>query len=164
MCIRDRLSDADKADLEVYGGYNQFRKNNFGRITLSKEGTPVDSVYQELSSQYPELFDEAITHPVDQLITIADTVEMLMPSLTNEYGANMDEMSYLVSQEIFDKYFDIRAKAPTFADKKAKELLETKVEYQRKIAAVKDDMKSKYEEMCIRDSVTSCTGCNQYKY
>ena len=143
---RIRLSDADKADLEVYGGYNQFRKNNFGRITLSKEGTPVDSVYQELSSQYPELFDEAITHPVDQLITIADTVEMLMPSLTNEYGANMDEMSYLVSQEIFDKYFDIRAKAPTFADKKAKELLETKVEYQRKIAAVKDDMKSKYED------------------
>ena len=58
---------------------------------MGKDGISVDSLYQELQSQYPELFPEDITHPADELIAIASALNQTEPQVKNPYHADMDE-------------------------------------------------------------------------
>ena len=49
------LNDGQRAEVESrYGSYDNFRKSMFGSVIISKDGTPLDMVWQELSGQYPE--------------------------------------------------------------------------------------------------------------
>ena len=117
-----KLSDQDRADLGEMGGYESFRKKYFGKITLSKDGISIDSLYQELSEQHPELFPADITHPADQLMAVAHAIDQTQEYVQNPYHADMDEMSYIVGQEIIQSYFEIQNKIPTFADQKEAQL------------------------------------------
>ena len=51
--------------------YNDFRKDNFGKLKLSKDGVSLDSMYQELSEQYPYYFNNATTE-ADMLYELSD--------------------------------------------------------------------------------------------
>lgn len=139
------LSDKDKADLASEGGYNAFRKRNFGRMKLGNDGIQVDSLYQELSEQHPELFPEDITHPADQLSAIQDALNQTDAQMRNPYNANMDEMSYMVGQDILHSYFDVRAEKPTYADRKLVEIERVKKEYSKKMGEYKANLKQDYE-------------------
>lgn len=56
--------------------YAQFRRRNFGKITFSKEGIPVDTAYMELSDTYPNFFPASITNATDQLLQMAEVANM----------------------------------------------------------------------------------------
>lgn len=139
------ITNEDKADLAAVGGYNTFRKKYFGRMKLGEDGISVDSFYEELSSMYPELFESKITHPADRLIEIGNIIDMTQEQVNNPYHANMDEMSYIVGQELLDAYFDIRAEKPTYADKKAVEINRIKREYRKKLDKFKQSRITQYE-------------------
>lgn len=141
-----KISDQDKADLADAGGYNEFRKRNFGRMKLGNDGISIDSLYQELSGQHPELFPDSITHPADQLQTIASALEQTDAQVDNPYHANMDEMAYIVGQDILQSYFDVRSEKPTFADRKAAEVQRVKRTYAQKMSEYKSSIKQKYEQ------------------
>lgn len=141
-----RISDQDKADLASAGGYNEFRKRYFGRMKLGNDGISIDSLYQELNAQHPELFPESVTHPAEQLMAIASALEQTDSYVENPYHANMDEMAYIVGQEIVQSYFDVRRERPTFADKKAAEIERVKREYSRKLSDYKDKLKQAYKD------------------
>ena len=138
------ITDQDKADLASAGGYNEFRRRNFGRMKLGNDGISIDSFYQELSAQHPELFSEDITHPADQLMAIADVLDQTDAQVSNPYHANMDEMAYMVGQDILQSYFDVRQAQPTFADRKAAEVQRVQREYARKMADYKKSLKQQY--------------------
>lgn len=138
------ITDQDKADLAVAGGYNEFRRRNFGRMKLGNDGISIDSLYQELSAQHPELFSNEITHPADQLMAIADVLDQTDAQVSNPYHANMDEMAYMVGQDILQSYFDVRQAQPTFADRKAAEVQRVQREYSRKMADYKKSLKQQY--------------------
>lgn len=140
------ISDQDKADMAVAGGYNEFRKRNFGRMKLGSDGISIDSLYQELNAQHPELFPPSMTHPSDQLMAIESALDMTGEQISNPYNANLDEMSYIVGQEIMQAYFDVRRETPTFADKKAAEVERVKREYSRKMADYKDKLRQEYKD------------------
>lgn len=140
-----KITDQDKADMASAGGYNEFRKRNFGRIRLGSDGISVDSLYQELSSRHPELFPPDITHPADQLMEIADVLEQTDAQVRNPYHANIDEMAYIVGQEIMQSYFDVRQDRPTFADRKAAEVQRVRREYTRKMSEYKSSLKQQYD-------------------
>lgn len=140
------LSEQDKADMEASGGYNEFRKRNFGRMKLGNDGISVDTLYQELSGQYQELFPADITRPADQLVAIADALDQTNAQVRNPYSANMDEMAYIVGQDILQAYFDVRQERPTFADRKEAEIQKVKREYSQKMREYKNGLKRKYEE------------------
>lgn len=147
--IRDTkimIADQDKQDLAAMGGYNTFRKKYFGKMKLGNDGISVDALYQELSGQHPELFSEEITHPADQLMQIGAVLDMTQPMVQNPYHANMDEMSYIVGQEILAEYANVRNIAPTFADRKQAELMQVKKEYQKKTKAYREKLVSQYKE------------------
>lgn len=140
------LSEQDKADLTAAGGYNAFRKQYFGRMKLGNEGISVDSFYDELAGQYPELFDIGITHPSDRLMQIGNVLDMTQKQVMNPYHANMDEMSYIVGQELLNAYFnDVRSVKPTYADKKALEIDRVKRDYKKKIEKFKQSRITQYE-------------------
>lgn len=107
------------ADLDMVGGYNDFRKSNIGRMKLSSsDGASIDTVYQELAQQYPGLFDEAeYTNPADQLINMADVLDGIQPVLENPYSSDMEMATRFVASEILESYFDIPQQKPTFADR-----------------------------------------------
>lgn len=140
------ITDQDKADLASVGGYNEFRKRYFGKMKMGADGISIDSLYQELQGQYPELFPADVTHPEDELVAIASALDQTAPQIKNPYAANMDEMAYMVGQDILSSYFDVRKPSATFADKKEAQMQKLRWQYQQKIRDYKNDLKSKYDE------------------
>ena len=140
------ITDQDKADLASVGGYNEFRKRYFGKMKMGADGISIDSLYQELQGQYPELFPADVTHPADELVAIASALDQTAPQIKNPYAANMDEMAYMVGQDILSSYFDVRKPSATFADKKEDQMQKLRWQYQQKIRDYKNDLKSKYDE------------------
>lgn len=140
------ITDQDKADLASVGGYNEFRKRYFGKMKMGADGISIDSLYQELQGQYPELFPADVTHPADELVAIASALDQTAPQIKNPYAANMDEMAYMVGQDILSSYFDVRKPSATFADKKETQMQKLRWQYQQKIRDYKNDLKSKYDE------------------
>lgn len=147
--IRDtkiKITDQDKADLMRMGGYNNFRKQYFGKMKLGNDGISIDAFYQELEDQHPELFDANVTHPADQLMAVATAIDTMTAQVANPYGADMDEMSYIVGQEILQAYSKVREVPVTFADKKAAELQQVRRDYNKKMSEYKNDLKKKYDQ------------------
>lgn len=59
------ISEADSHDIADYG---DFHRRNVGQMKMGKGKTNIDQVYQELSTLWPELFDEQReSRPADQL-------------------------------------------------------------------------------------------------
>ncbi len=56
--------------------YTQFMRRNFGKITFSNEGLPVDTAYMELSAEYPEYFPSDIVNATDQLLQMSAVANM----------------------------------------------------------------------------------------
>lgn len=141
------ISDQDKPDLASEGGYNDFRRHNFGRMKLGADGVSIDSFYTNtLNPADPEKFPLSITHPADRLKQVAAFLDETAPQVINPYAADMEEMSYMIGQEILDAYFDVRKPSATFADKKEAQMQKLRWQYQQKIRKYKNDLKSKYDE------------------
>ena len=89
-----RISEVDKGD---FTEWNDFRKQNFGYLTISnKEGIPVDSYYKELAQEYPGMFDESTHMAVgDQLRNIVDTLRDLKPK---EYDLSTEEHNEMLEE------------------------------------------------------------------
>lgn len=68
-----KVSDAIKNDIV---DYESFRRSHYRKLSLKEDGTPVDSLYMELTNNYPNLFPEDIINPSDQLQRIAEVVDM----------------------------------------------------------------------------------------
>ena len=107
-------------DLDSEGGYNEFRKRNMGRLSLSStEGRGIDDVYQELSYDYPGLFDQdAVSHPADQLIQMAKIAGNLRPTYENPYARDLGAVDWLAG-EIMERFYDLPQQKGTFADRAA---------------------------------------------
>lgn len=140
-----KIEAQDKADLAAAGGYTEFRKKYFGKLRLGNDGISIDSFYQELNSQYPELFPAEFTHPADQLMAVANAVDQIQERVVNPYHANMDEMAVLLGSEIKEAYYTVRNAPPTFADRKAAELEGARVAYKRSMDRYKAFLRKQYE-------------------
>lgn len=135
----------NRGDFDSEGGYAEFRKKNFGKLTLVNKGTPVDTVYEELTALYPDLFSDEIINPADQMMEIARVVDSIRPTVQNPYHANMDEMAYLVGQEIFQEYFNVRSLEPTRMDKMDADVYEIRMKYHEHMNEYKVKLKAEYE-------------------
>ena len=71
--MKINVSDTIKSDIP---DYFQFKQRNFGKIRFANDGLAVDDVYEGLKDIYPEYFPDNIANPTDQLLKIADVVNM----------------------------------------------------------------------------------------
>ena len=115
------ISDADKADIP---DFNSFRKRNFGRLKITKDGMPVDEFYVHLSESFPEFFDiENETHPADQLQRIAEVYDEISGRKTrNLFGEDMEGAIEDITSDIIGSFFTIPHAKQTFADRQAGKL------------------------------------------
>lgn len=148
-----KIPETDRSELGIEGGYEAFRKKYFGKIRFSNNGTDIDTVYQEWSGKYPDLFPENITHPADQALQIAEVVDSLKPQIQNPYEADIDELSFILGQEIFESYFDTRNMPRTLADKIQAQADETVRKYQEQMNRFKENLKARYEAQRQQDTL-----------
>lgn len=87
------ISDRGKTDAGyLSGGYNEFRKENFGGLKLTKDGQAVDDLWISLQEKYgTSLFPDDIENPSDQLQYLAD----LSKTKGDEYDLMDDEADWL---------------------------------------------------------------------
>ena len=105
--------------------FNRFRKSNFGRMNIGTRGeSNIDQVYTELSTLYPELFDEQReTTPADRLQRIAEVAgEIYDTSLINLFSQYMEESVTGVSNDILERFFDLTQTGSTLSERNAKQL------------------------------------------
>lgn len=135
-------------EFDYYGGYNTVRKENFGKINLSRQGgIYADVFYQELAEKYPGLLDvERISTQVDAVMDILEVVESLQPIYENPYGMNLDEYAMDAAYDLWDMYFDIELQKPTFADKYEKKLEKEKARARAARENLRKDLKERYDE------------------
>jgi hypothetical protein len=100
-----KISDYDKKDI---ADWNDYRKSNFGNMTISQNGISIDSFYQELSSAFPHLFDShRETSPSEQLQKINDTLQSLKPKKYRLSGKELDEAADNLALTMLRGYIDI---------------------------------------------------------
>lgn len=135
-------------EFDYYGGYNTVRKENFGKINLSRQGgIYADVFYQEMAEKYPELLDvERVSTQVDAVMDILEVVESLQPIYENPYGMNLDEYAMDAAYDLWDMYFDIELQKPTFADKYEKKLEKEKARARAARENLRKDLKERYDE------------------
>lgn len=135
-------------EFDYYGGYNSVRKENFGKINLSRQGgIYADVFYQEMAEKYPELLDvERVSTQVDVVMDLLDVVDSLQPIYENPYGMNLDEYAMDAAYDLWEMYFDIELQKPTFADKYEKKLEKEKARARAARENLRKDLKERYDE------------------
>lgn len=135
-------------EFDYYGGYNTVRKENFGKINLSRQGgIYADVFYQEMAEKYPELLDvERVNTQVDVVMDLLDVVDSLQPIYENPYGMNLDEYAMDAAYDLWEMYFDIELQKPTFADKYEKKLEKEKARARAARENLRKDLKERYDE------------------
>lgn len=107
-----------RSDLDRDGGYQDFRRRNFGRIRLANSGLGVDQFYQELSERWPAYFPAGIWNSADQLMQIADVIQDGTTILERSPYGDMDGMQYMKTRILWE-LGAVPAAQPTLADQAA---------------------------------------------
>jgi hypothetical protein len=102
---KTRIDVSDKIKKGVTDYLQTMRRNAF-KIRFSKDGMPVDVVYQELSEQYPHMFPEDIANEVDQFEQIISVANMLRTE-TGEFSIDDDAINDTVNS-IMSSVRDVR--------------------------------------------------------
>ena len=143
--MRINVSDTIKSDIP---DYFQFKQRNFGKIRFANDGLAVDDVYEGLKDIYPEYFPDDIANPTDQLLKIADVVNM-DANYIEEY-ALPEEQIQDVTDYIYESISDYkRQKRQEASENAAKAPIdESMIPYEvpepvEDIAPVREDLKHK---------------------
>lgn len=119
------LPEEDRVDLDIEGGYDRFRKKNFGRFMLVNEGgTPVRTAYAELQGAYGTSLLPDVRNQGDMIRIMADVFDLADPDEINPFSNAMAQAAAEFTNDIIYDVLgeELRQKAPTFADKaKAKQ-------------------------------------------
>lgn len=133
--IRSAKLSISPEDRSGIPDYNEFRKHNFGRMTLRSGPTNIDQYYIELSESYPEFFNETreIT-PEDQLLKISEVLDRIYEiTESNPFSFYMDRAVDGVAGEIMETFFQLPQTKKTFADIQAEKLDSAKAKGRQKL-------------------------------
>lgn len=156
-----RVTDSIKDSIP---DFNDWRKANFGTLRIANGGsTNIDQVYQELSYQWPEFFNEEQTgNPADQLQQIADVMQTISQvTERNPFAYDMEAAVSGVANEILENFFDLPQTKATFADKQAFKLQEAKAAGKQRLQAQQAASKAKMQQLRqenrqrVRDAITA---------
>lgn len=138
------LSETAKQEIP---DYDAFRKSNFGRMRIADRGISLDSLWGEISAQWPEFFPQD-AHEAEQALLISEALEAVRPVYENPYAYDAEEAAYDLAMQMYDAYFDIQEKH-TFADKadmrRKMELTKLRNGFDRRISQMRTESKAKYK-------------------
>lgn len=150
------ISARDRADIADYA---DFIKRNRGRIKITKDGTSVDKIYEQLAEDYPEFFaDTDKIHPSDRLKHIEEVRDNLDPVYDGR--RHTDEEAAMLAQDMFANYFTdknaswehqtllemLRGEMKRKAETEAEEKYKSEAEHYRERADFYKNLNSKVAE------------------
>ena len=140
------ISAEDSHDIADFG---DFRRRNFGRMTIRSGPTNIDQVYQEMSGMWPEFFDETReSTPSDQLVHIAGGVDgVSRVTERGPFSGYFDAAVTDASNEIMERFFDLPQTRPTFADRQARKLDDAKAAGRRRLAEQRERSDARLNEL-----------------
>lgn len=105
---RIRLTESQRAEAESLSGtYDAYRKNLFGRVRLiSTGGTPLDSLWSELTAMNPELFP-ADAAEGEMAVLLTNAVDALKPVYHSGMGMNMEESANWLAGKVHEAYLSL---------------------------------------------------------
>ena len=130
--------------------FEQYRKKQFGRMTISTRGKPnLDQVFSELSTMYPEFFDQDETVPAsDQLERIVEVAgEIYAIYEENPYRGQRDSAVTGVANEIMERFFDLPQTRATFADRADARLRGQRATDRKRLDALRAEKNQKMEQL-----------------
>lgn len=155
-----RLNDVQRAEVEnIYDSYNAYRKRLMGSVTISQNGTSLDSVWQDLAEQYPDTFSKD-TNPADMPLELADIIHTLRNSYEIIEEFDKTEQVRWLAEQIYDTYWDVST-VESVMDKLSKEhqqqINELKTQHAERVKKIYakhqedlKDQKAYYQEMYKR--------------
>ena len=114
-------------DLDVAGGYEAFRKQNFGNFTLAKRETgearadykTVGEAYMEMQQSWGKAYFPDVANEGEQIRVIADMFQRAKGTIVNPNSQYMGEATEALANQIAFDVMDgiLRPTEPTTADK-----------------------------------------------
>ena len=140
---RIMLSDAQKEEIAYYyDSFNEYRKKNFGKLTIANNGTSLDTVWKQFSETHPEWFDADVSE-LDQPMRLAEIVQALSEDYRSEEGFDIEDASTYMALELFNSYFI--ALDSQISEKHKTEINRLKSKYSTRMDKIKKQAKEKYE-------------------
>lgn len=147
--LKQRRISLDQTQKEevanVFGSYNNFRKQLIGNITISNDGVSLESVWQELAELYPNVFnmDENSANMGNVLY---DTIQMLKSTdlQEQEYKENKPFVIQDLVSNVYESYWDVST-LETVADKYEKQIKNLKLKHKETAQDLKNIIKT-YKE------------------
>lgn len=137
---RIRLTEEQIQEAKNAYGDN-YRDAFMGSVILAKNGTSLDSLWQEWSSQYPELF-AADTNPNDMPTALLEAIGTIRNSATIVESYNTQEARMQLAYDIYNKFWNVDT-VRTYADK-------AMAEHRKAMAELKSDYKTRLEKQALQ--------------
>ena len=151
--IRDHLKGTTLkyTDDGTIPDFSQWRKSQKGKLRISKDsGVDVDVAYAELTEMFGEgYFPSSIVHTGDQLVRMSEVLENVGRIYENPFDGYRDAAVTELSNLLIDGMIgeDVRQTEPTFADRKALELQETKARLTQMLIKTREGRDRQVERM-----------------
>ena len=151
--IRDHLKGTTLkyTDDGTIPDFSQWRKSQKGKLRISKDsGVDVDVAYAELTEMFGEgYFPSSIIHTGDQLMRMSEVLENVGRIYENPFDGYRDAAVTELSNLLIDGMIgeDVRQTEPTFADRKALELQETKARMMQMLIRTREGRDRQVERM-----------------
>lgn len=145
--MRISLTKTQKAEVEyLYGSYNDYRKAMMGSAIISdNNATSLDSVWKELSSERPDLFD-ADMNEGDMPSVLLNTIQALRNDYEMDVFSDDAFMDNQTLSDIIDGMFDLKF-LRTVADKYDAKIKELKAKHKAKLKEVRANRDAKIAEI-----------------
>lgn len=147
-----RISLSEEQINEVKSQYGDRYRNAFmGKITIAKDGISLDSVWQELSSMYPEVFD-AETTEADQPLVLLEIYDSARESSVIYQKYNDSETTMGLATEIYNKYWTA-PRVTTIADKYDAQIKKLNFEHRKAMSDLRTDFNDRLQKQKTADAI-----------
>ena len=147
-----RISLTEEQIKEVQSQYGDRYRNAFmGKIMIVKDGVRLESVWQDLSEKYPEIFD-ANTTEADQPLVLLEIYDSARESSVI-YQKYMDaETTMSLATEIYNKYWTA-PRVTTVADKYTAEIKKLNFEHRKAMSGLRTDFNDRLQKQKTADAI-----------
>ena len=153
LAIRDHLKNITLryTDDGSIRDFKDWRRANRRTLKISdKSGLDVDVAYSELTEMFGEgYFPSTIIHPGDQLLRMSEVLDNVGRIYENPFDGYRDAAVTELSNLLIDGMIgeDVRQSSPTFADRQALELQETKARLTQMLIKTREGRDRQVERM-----------------
>ena len=140
---RISLNDTQKAEAEYAYGKN-WNRSFFGRVTIANDGIPLESVWSEWASMYPDVFDEDISD-ADMVTALLDIYDSTRTASEVVETYDKSEAARALAFEMYNQFWNV-SPVRTLADKHDKEVKRLKFEHRQEMKELREKTDKKVFE------------------